>query len=147
VPAVPNVEAVPTVPAVPTLPAHNVERINCFYLINTNFCRPITRSYDVIPSSSSSSSSSSSPFLGSTVRGGLWPVEKFSSIFSYLSPTLTYFSLLALEDLFLLLLSSLSWVCLLTPSYNVQYNDRIDTRNKDLTKKLVLHIHSLSGRL
>ena len=142
-PAVPNVEAVPTVPAVPTLPAHNVERINCFYLINTNFCRPITRSYDVIPSSSSSSSS----FLGSTVRGGFWPVEKFSSIFSYLSPTLTYFSLLALEDLFLLLLSSLSWVCLLTPSYNVQYNDRIDTRNKDLTKKLVLHIHSLSGRL
>jgi hypothetical protein len=47
---------------------------------------------------------------GSTARCGLWPVEQYPSIFSYLSPTLSIFSFLALEDLFLLPLSIFSWV-------------------------------------
>jgi hypothetical protein len=55
--------------------------------------------------------SSSSLFsIGTTACCGLWPVEQYPSIFSYLSPTLSIFSLLALEDLFLLPLSILSWV-------------------------------------
>jgi hypothetical protein len=48
--------------------------------------------------------------IGTTVRCGLWPVEQYPSIFFYLSPTLSIFSLLALEDLFLLPLSNFSWV-------------------------------------
>jgi len=51
-------------------------------------------------------------FVGDTARCGLWPVEQYLSIFPYLSPTLSIFSLPALEDLFLLLLSILSWVFL-----------------------------------
>ena len=39
-----------------------------------------------------------------------WPVEQCPSIFSYLPPTLSTFSLPALEDLFLLPLSIFSWV-------------------------------------
>jgi hypothetical protein len=54
-----------------------------------------------LPASSSSS-------VGPTARCGLWPVEKYLSIFPYLSTTLSIFSLPALEDLFLLLLSILS---------------------------------------
>jgi len=57
-------------------------------------------SFDTLQSSSS---------VGATTRYGLWPVEQYVSIFSYLSPTLSIFSLPALEDLFLLLLSILSW--------------------------------------
>jgi hypothetical protein len=38
--------------------------------------------------------------IGTTACRGLWPVEQNPSIFSYLSPTLSMFSLLALEDLF-----------------------------------------------
>jgi hypothetical protein len=53
---------------------------------------------------------SSSSSIGTTARCGLWPVEKYPSIFSYLSPTLSIFSLLALEDLFLLPLFIFSWV-------------------------------------
>jgi hypothetical protein len=53
---------------------------------------------------------SSSSYFGATARCGLWPVEQYLSIFPYLSPTLSVFSLPALEDLFLLLLSILSWV-------------------------------------
>jgi hypothetical protein len=56
--------------------------------------------------SSSSSSSSSSSFSSSsyssvdaTARCGFWPVEQYLSIFPYLSPTLSIFSLPALEDL------------------------------------------------
>jgi hypothetical protein len=45
-----------------------------------------------------------------TAHCGLWPVEQYPSIFSYLSPTLSTFSLLALEDLFLLPISIFSWV-------------------------------------
>jgi hypothetical protein len=48
--------------------------------------------------------------IGTTAHCGLWPVEHYPSIFSYLSPTLSIFSLLALEDLFLLPLSIISWV-------------------------------------
>jgi hypothetical protein len=48
--------------------------------------------------------------FGTTARCGLWPVEQYPSIFSYLSPSLVIFSFLALEDLFLLPLSIFSWV-------------------------------------
>jgi hypothetical protein len=58
-----------------------------------------------------SSSSSSSSSVGATACCGLWPIEQYLSIFPYLSPTLSIFSLPALEDLFLLL-SILSWVFL-----------------------------------
>jgi hypothetical protein len=61
--------------------------------------------WPVCPSSSS---------VGATARCGLWPVEKYLSIFPYLSPTLSIFSLPALEDLFLPLLSILSWVFILS---------------------------------
>ena len=50
--------------------------------------------------------------VGATARCGLWPVEQYFSIFPYLSPTLSIFSLPSLEDLSLLLLSILSWVFL-----------------------------------
>ena len=52
----------------------------------------------------------SSSSMGSTAHCGLWPVEQCPSIFSYLPPTLSIFSLPALEDLFLLPLSIFSWV-------------------------------------
>ena len=52
----------------------------------------------------------SSSSIGTTAHCGLWPVEQCPSIFSYLPPTLSIFSLPALEDLFLLRLSILSWV-------------------------------------
>jgi hypothetical protein len=47
--------------------------------------------------------------IGTAARCGLWPVEQYPSIFSYLSPILSIFSLLALADLFLLSLSIFSW--------------------------------------
>jgi hypothetical protein len=47
----------------------------------------------------------SSYSVGATALCGLWPGEKYFSIFAYLSPTLSVFSLPTLEDLFLLLLS------------------------------------------
>jgi hypothetical protein len=50
--------------------------------------------------------------VGVTARCGLWPVEQYLSIFPYLSPILSIFSLSALQDLFSLLLSILSWVFL-----------------------------------
>ena len=52
----------------------------------------------------------SSSSIGTTVHCGLWPVEQCPSIVSYLPPTLSIFSLPALEDLFLLPLSIFSWV-------------------------------------
>jgi len=52
----------------------------------------------------------SSSSIGTTAHCGLWPVEQCPSIFSYLPPTLSIFSLPALEDLFLLPLSIFSWV-------------------------------------
>ena len=52
----------------------------------------------------------SSSSIGTTAQCGLWPVEQRPSIFSYLPPTLSIFSLPALEDLFLLPLSIFSWV-------------------------------------
>ena len=55
-------------------------------------------------------SSSSSSSIGSTAHCGLWPVEYCPSIFSYLPPTLSIFSLPELEDLFLLPLSIFSSV-------------------------------------
>ena len=53
---------------------------------------------------------SSTSYIGTTTHCGLWPVEQFPSIFSYLPPTLSIFSHPALEDLFLLPLSILFWV-------------------------------------
>ena len=57
---------------------------------------------------------SSSSSVGTTAHCGLWPVEKCPSIFSYLPPTPSIFSLPALEDPFLglplLLVPSSSWV-------------------------------------
>ena len=64
-------------------------------------------------------SSSSSSSIGATARCGLWPVLQCPSILSYLSPTLSIFSHPALEDLFLLLLSILSWVFLFVLSLPV----------------------------
>jgi hypothetical protein len=62
---------------------------------------------------------SSSSSVGATARCGLWPVEQHLSIFPYLSPALSIFSLPTLEDLFLLLLSILSWVFLFVSSLPV----------------------------
>ena len=85
----------------------------------TDFCtRTRLRYYEmmaavfIINTSSSSSSSSSSSFssIGTTAHCRLWPVEQCPSIFLYLPPTLSFFSLPALEDLFLLPLSIFSWV-------------------------------------
>jgi hypothetical protein len=61
----------------------------------------------------------SSSSIGATALCGLWPVEQYLSIFPYLSPTLSIFSLPALENLFPLLLSSLSWVFLFISSLPV----------------------------
>jgi hypothetical protein len=66
----------------------------CF--LYRNICLPVLL---LLLSSSSSSSSSS---IGVTARCGLWPVEQCPSILSYLSPTLSVFSLPTLEDFFLL---------------------------------------------
>ena len=63
---------------------------NCYFYINSSF--------------------SYSSSIGTTAHCGLWPVEQCPSTFSYLPPTLSIFSLPALEDLFLLPLSILSWV-------------------------------------
>ena len=52
----------------------------------------------------------SSSSIGTTAYCGLRPVEQCPSIFSYVPPTLSIFSLSALEDLFLLPLSIISWV-------------------------------------
>jgi len=52
----------------------------------------------------------SSSSIGTTAHSGLWPLEQCPSIFSYLPPTLSIFSLPALEDLFQLPLSIFSWV-------------------------------------
>jgi len=56
------------------------------------------------------SSSSSSSSIRTTAHCWLWPVEQCPSIFSYLPPTLSIFSLPTLEDLFLLPLSIFPWV-------------------------------------
>ena len=48
--------------------------------------------------------------IGTTANCGLWSVEQCPSIFSYPPPTLSIFSLPALQDLFLLPLSIISWV-------------------------------------
>jgi len=39
--------------------------------------------------------------IGTTAHCGLWPVEQCPSIFSYLPPTLSIFSIAALEEVFL----------------------------------------------
>jgi len=62
---------------------------------------------------------SSSSSVGATARCGLWPVEQYLSICPYLPPTLSIFSLPALEDLFPLLLSIFSWVFLFVSSLRV----------------------------
>ena len=62
---------------------------------------------------------SSSSSIGTTACCRLWPVEQCCSILSCLSPTLSIFSFLTLEDLFLLPLSILSWVSLFVSSLPV----------------------------
>ena len=62
-----------------------------------------TETFVLYPSSSS---------IGTTAHCGLWPVEQCPSIFSYLPPTISIFSLPAPEDLFLLPLSIFSWAFL-----------------------------------
>ena len=62
---------------------------------------------------------SNSSYIAATARCGFWPVEQYLSIFPYLSPTLSIFSLPALGDLFILLLSILSWVFLFVSSLPV----------------------------
>ena len=57
--------------------------------------------------------------IGTTAHCGLWPVQQCPSIFSYLPPILSIFSLPALEDLFLLPLSIFSWVFLFFSSLPV----------------------------
>jgi hypothetical protein len=59
---------------------------------------------------SSSPPPSSSSSISTTACCGLWPVEQYPAIFSYLSPTVSISSLLALEDPVLPLLSFFSWV-------------------------------------
>ena len=75
-----------------------------------NFHRKFTLMQFISSSSYSSSYSSSSSYyyysICTTSRSGLWPVEQCPPIFSYLLPTLSIFSLPALEDLFLFSLSS-----------------------------------------
>jgi hypothetical protein len=61
----------------------------------------------------------SSFFVGAAACCGFWPVEKYFSVCPYLSPILSIFSLPALENLFLLLLSILSWVFLFVSSLPV----------------------------
>jgi len=61
----------------------------------------------------------SSSSVAATARCRLWPVEKYLSIFLYLLPALPIFLLPALEDLFPLLLSILSWVFLFVSSLPV----------------------------
>jgi len=70
----------------------------------------ITNSIQLMVSSSS---------VGAAARCGLLPVEKYLSICPYLSPTISISSLPTLEDLFLLLLSNLSWVFLFVSSLPV----------------------------
>jgi len=60
-----------------------------WWAINTpETCRGWWTKYTEDNSASSSSSS-----VGATARCGLWPVEQYLSIFPYLSPTLSIFSL------------------------------------------------------
>ena len=80
---------------------------NCYGKFSTS---TITFKRLHVLNTSFSSSSSSSSSIGNTAHCGLWPVEQCPSIFSYLSPPLSIFLLPALEDLFLLPLSILSWV-------------------------------------
>jgi hypothetical protein len=61
----------------------------------------------------------SSSSVGATARCGLWPFEQYLSICPYLSATLSIFLLPALEDLFLLLLSIISWIFLFVSSLPV----------------------------
>jgi len=57
----------------------------------------ITERIDIQPHTDTLFSSS----VGATARCGLWPVEQYLCIFPYPSPTLSIFSLPALENLFL----------------------------------------------
>jgi len=66
--------------------------------------------YMISQSTRSDKRFSSSSSIGTTAHCGLWPVEQCPSIFSYLPPTLSSFSLPTLEDLFLLPLSIFCWV-------------------------------------
>ena len=71
---------------------------------------PRNESRKCVPTHTALMLESSSSSIGTTAHCGLWPIEQCPSIFSYLPPTLSIFSLPALEDLFLLPLSIPSWV-------------------------------------
>ena len=66
--------------------------------------------FTLIQNSRQSYGSVYSSSIGTTAHCRLWPVEQYPSFFSYLPPTLSIFSLQALEDLFRLPLSIFSWV-------------------------------------
>jgi len=82
---------------------HRIKGKNANWIVIS--CAPAIFRWFKTPSHRTSAS-----YSGSTARSGLWPVEKCPSICFYLSLTLSIFLLLALDDLFLLLLSTLSWV-------------------------------------
>jgi len=94
------------------------------HLLIRNSCCSLHINTEAQRQASSSSSSPPPPpppssSVGATARCGLWPVEQYLSIFPYLSPALSIFSLPALGDLFLLFLSILSWVFLFVSSLPV----------------------------
>ena len=76
----------------PPFPSHQTVR-----LALSSIRRTLDRLLSTVPIPVSSSSS-----IGTTAHCGLWPVEQNPSIISHLPPTLSTFSLPALEDLFLL---------------------------------------------
>ena len=83
----------------------------CHQLCPSSHCQRLKISfYFLCPSFPGSSPSFSSSSTGTTADCGIWPVEQWPYIFSYLPSTLSIFSLPALEDLFLLPLSIFSRV-------------------------------------
>jgi hypothetical protein len=54
-----------------------------------------------------------SSYISITVHCGLWPVEHYPSIFPYLSPILSIFSLPVIEDLLKWTYLSIKWPQLL----------------------------------
>jgi hypothetical protein len=84
------------------------------YLQHLLFVTPL-----LLPAAIASGSSNFFFFRWRTARCEFWPVEQYLSICPYLSPTLSIFSLPALENLFPLLLSILSWAFLFVSSLPV----------------------------
>ena len=85
----------------------------------------------------------SSSSVGATARCGLCPVEQYLSIFPYLSQTLSIFSLPALEDLFLLLHSILSWVFLFVSSLPVEDQYKFSI----ISRSVLLRMNNISDKI